>query len=108
MASRSTTFKELQSLQNELGTGRRERQPTSEPPSPGVQPPADGPGPVEPASPPNSPANGGQPGDDIGALVREATDYLEERAGDVAAHPLAIAIGGLVIGLIIGRMLPRR
>ena len=108
MALRSTMLKELQSLQNELGAGRRGRQPTPRPPSPVVQPPADQPAPVEPASPPNAPANGGPRAEDIGALAQEAVGYLEERAGDMAAHPLAIAIGGLVIGLIIGRMLPRR
>ena len=108
MASRSTTLRELQSLQNELGTGRRGRQPTSESPSPVVHPPADEPAPVESASSPSDPAIGRPPGDDIGALVREAAEYFEGRAGDMAAHPLAIAIGGLVIGLIIGRMLPRR
>ena len=40
--------------------------------------------------------------------MSEAARFLEERESDMSAHPVAIAIGGIVVGLIIGRMLGRR
>jgi hypothetical protein len=110
MASRSATLRELQSLRNELGTEQRGRERKPAPSAPKVEPPGEvaKPSPTEAVSPQDDPADSGPRDDDIGALMREVADYLEERAGDMAAHPLAIALGGLVVGLIIGRLLPRR
>ncbi len=110
MASKSATLRELQSLRNELGTEQRRRSPEAASPSPRVEPPAEvaKPAPTEPAAAHDDSASSGLADDDIGALMGEAAGFLEEHAGDIAAHPLAIAIGGFVVGLIIGRMLPRR
>ena len=40
--------------------------------------------------------------------MREAARFFEERESDMGAHPVAIAIGGIVVGMVIGRMLARR
>ena len=40
--------------------------------------------------------------------MSEAASFLEDREKDIGAHPVAVAIGGVVVGMIIGRMLGRR
>jgi len=40
--------------------------------------------------------------------MNEAAGFVEERESEIGAHPVAIAIGGTVVGMIIGRMLGRR
>ena len=57
---------------------------------------------------PDGAADGETPRDEIGELMSEAARFLDERESEIGAHPIAIAIGGIVVGLIIGRMLGRR
>ena len=107
MATRSATLEELRALQDELSAGRRGRGPEAAAPPEKVDPPAEAAKSV-PGAPPDEADTGEQTAEDIGALMREAAAYLEERRGDLAANPLAIAIGSFAVGLIVGRMLPRR
>ena len=44
----------------------------------------------------------------LAELVDEVAQFLAEREKDIAAHPVAVVIGGIVVGLILGRMLWRR
>jgi len=107
MATKSATLEELQALQDELSAGQRGREPEAAAPPAKVDPPAEA-APGEPGALQDEAAMGGQADEDIGALMREAAAYLEERRGDLAANPLAIAIGSFVLGLIVGRILPQR
>ena len=112
MASNSQTFRELQSLRDELSTARRER------PSPAVSPPSS----PQPdagisvaaangsaaADPPKGAAEQDQRGEDIHELVNEATKFFEEAEKNMYAHPATVAISALVVGMFIGWMLRRR
>jgi len=40
--------------------------------------------------------------------MNELTEFFEEAEKNIVAHPAATAIGALVVGLIIGRLLQRR
>ena len=108
MASKSATPEELRSLREELSTAGRAQRPkdapspaTAEPRTEHQKPAATGPG-------PDGAAERERARDEIGELMREAATFLEERESDMGAHPVAIAIGGIVVGMIIGRMLARR
>lgn len=112
MASKSGTLEELQSLREELSAARRARKPkgapspaTAEPRAEDQKPGATGPA---AAAAPDGAADSETPRDEISELMSEAARFLEERESDMSAHPVAIAIGGIVVGLIIGRMLGRR
>ena len=105
MASKSGTLEELRSLRDELLTARRPR----DAPSPATaEPRAERRKPAAAAAGPDDAADGESARDEIGELMREAARFLEERESDMGAHPVAIAIGGIVVGMVIGRMLARR
>ena len=112
MASKSATLEELRSLREELSTARRVRKPTGAPaPSTAERPAADRePAAMAPAAAaaPKDAADSEKPRDELGELMSEAVRFLEERESDLAAHPVSIAIGGVVVGMIIGRVLSRR
>ncbi len=110
MASKPAMLEELLSLRNELSTARSAQRPrdassaaTAEPRAEDRKPAATGPA---AAAAPEGAADGETPRDEIGELMSEAARFLEER--EIGAHPIAMAIGGIVVGLIIGRMLGRR
>ena len=111
MASKSAMLEELLSLRNELSTARSAQRPrdasspaTAEPRAVDRKPAAMGPA----AAAPDGAADSETPRDEIGELMSEAARFLEERESEMGAHPIAIAIGGIVVGLIVGRMLGRR
>ena|SRR5208337_2113240 len=105
MASKSAMLEELQSLREELSTARRARKPQAAP-SPAMAEPV--PTGSMAAAAPDGAADSEKLHDQIGELMSESARFLEEREKDIGAHPLAIAIGGIVVGMIIGRMLGRR
>ncbi len=111
MASKSATLEELHSLREELSTARRARKPKGAP-SPATTERAEDRKPASTGSAAGAasdgPADAEGPHDQIGELMSEAARFLEEREKDIGAHPVAIAIGGIVVGMIIGRMLGRR
>ncbi|HME86397.1 MAG TPA: hypothetical protein VKG91_18090 [Roseiarcus sp.] len=111
MASKSATQEELQSLREELSTAGRARQPKSAPSPATAEPRAEdlkrATGPAAAAAPDGA-TDSETLRDEISELMSEAVRFLEERESDMGAHPVAIAIGGIVVGLIIGRMLGRR
>jgi hypothetical protein len=112
MASKSLTLEELRSLREELSSARRARRPTDAPSPATAEPLAEdrnpaATGPAAPAAPDGA-VDHEIPRDEISELMSEAARFLEERESDMGAHPVAIAIGGIVVGLIIGRMLGRR
>ncbi len=45
--------------------------------------------------------------DQLRGLAREIADLTEETEKGVVAHPLASVLGALVLGMLIGRMMPR-
>ena len=111
MASKSATLEELRSLREELSTSRRARKPkgapspaTAEPRAEDRKPAATG----SAAAAPDGAADSEKLFDEIGELMSEAARFLEDREKDIGAHPVAVAIGGVVVGMIIGRMLGRR
>ncbi len=112
MASKSGTLEELQSLREELSGVRRARKPKGAPSPATVEPRAEDqrPGVSGPAAAaaPDGAADRETPRDEISELMSEAARFLEERESEMGAHPIAMAIGGIVVGLIIGRMLGRR
>ena len=111
MASKSATLEELQSLREELSSAERARQPKSAPSLAAAEPRAeDLKHAAEPAAAaaPDGATDSETRRDEISELMSEAVRFLEERESDMGAHPVAIAIGGIVVGLIIGRMLGRR
>ncbi len=112
MASKPAMLEELLSLRNELSTARSAQRPrdasspaAAEPRAEDRKPAARGP---VAAAAPDGAADGQTPRDEIGELMSEAARFLEERESEIGAHPIAMAIGGIVVGLIIGRMLGRR
>ncbi len=112
MASKPAMLEELLSLRNELSTARSAQRPrdasspaAAEPRAEDRKPAARGP---VAAAAPDGAADGQTPRDEIGELMSEAARFLEERESEIGAHPFAIAIGGIVVGLFIGRMLWRR
>ncbi len=112
MASKSAMLEELQSLRNELSTARWAQRPrdssspaTAEPRAEDQKLAATGPAAV---AAPDAAANSEKERDEIGELMNEAARFLEERESEIGAHPVAIAIGGIIVGMIIGRMLGRR
>jgi len=112
MASKSTTLEELQSLRRELSAAQQGRTSRGAPSPPTDEASAEDrrlapTGPAAPAAHDDA-ASSEKPADNIGELMTEAARFLEERDGEMAAHPLAMAIGGLVVGMIIGRLLARR
>ncbi len=112
MASKSGTLEELQSLREELSTAERARK-LRDAPSPAsaelraedLKRAATGPA---TAAAPDGATDSEALRDEISELMSEAMRFLEERERDMGEHPVAIAIGGVVVGLIIGRMLGRR
>ena len=114
VTSNSQTFRELQSLREELSGARREQSSPGAPPPSVAQPPAGG---AEPsangsegvaASPPKGATERDRLGEEIGDLMNELTEFFDEAEKNIVAHPAATAIGALVVGLIIGRLLQRR
>ena len=111
MASNSQTFRELQSLRDELSTARRER------PSPAVSPPssphpdagisANGSEGAD-AGPQKGASKQGLPSEDVRELVDEVAQFFQENAKSIAANPAASVIGALAVGVIVGWMLARR
>ena len=113
MTSNSQTFRELQSLREELSGARRERSSPGAPPRSVAQPAA---GCTEPsangsegvaASPPTGAVERDRLGEEIGDLMNELTEFFEDAEKNIVAHPAATAIGALAVGLIIGRLLQR-
>ena len=110
MASKSETIEELKSLREELSKPRGARAlgdaaPTAAlgeerrvPASAAPQPPAG----------PDGAADREKLRNEIGDLMNEAVRFLEDQESDTAPHPVAIAVGGAVVGLIVGLMLRRR
>ncbi len=114
MVSNSQTFRELQSLREELSTARREGpSPTVSSPPP-AQPHAEISHPASngsegvAAAPPKGATEESQRGEDIRELVDEITTFFEEAEKNITAHPAAVAIGAFAVGLIIGWAIRRR
>ena len=105
MASKSAMLEELQSLREGLSTARRARKSKGAPSPVAAEPAPTG---SVAAAAPDGAADSEKLHDQIGELMNEAARFLEEREKDIGAHPVAIAIGGIVVGMIIGRMLGRR
>src|SRR5271157_3249729 len=104
MASKSATLEELRSLKDELSTAGRAQRPRhaaspapAEPRAEDRKPAATRPA---PATAPDGAPERDKARDEIGELMREAARFLEERESDMGAHPVAIAIGGIVVGMI--------
>ena len=45
--------------------------------------------------------------DQLRSLAREISDFTEETEKGVVNHPLTSVLGALVLGILIGRVLPR-
>jgi ElaB/YqjD/DUF883 family membrane-anchored ribosome-binding protein len=45
--------------------------------------------------------------DQLLALSREISEFTEETEKSVISHPLSSVLGALVLGILIGRVLPR-
>jgi hypothetical protein len=110
MASKSETIEELKSLKEELSTHRAARKSWDAAPSAAVGDERGGPASTAPgpSAGPDGAAGGEKLRHEIGDLMNEAVRFLEDQESDTAPHPVAIAIGGLVVGLIVGLMLRRR
>src|SRR5208337_3015057 len=101
MASKSAMLEELQSLREGLSTARWAQRPR-DPSSPATAEPraedqklaATGPA---PAAAPDAAANSDKERDEIGELMSEAARFLEERESEIGAHPIAVAISGIIV-----------
>jgi ElaB/YqjD/DUF883 family membrane-anchored ribosome-binding protein len=107
VASNSQTFRELQSLREELSTTRSERPSVAEPRTANAEPAANGSEATTPA-PLKGVREEGQKGKDVRELVDEVVSFFEETEKTMATRPAAIAIGAAVVGMIIGWTLGRR
>ena len=88
--------RELKSLQDELRSTRRKR--VAAPPVP----------PATPAEPPKQTAEESELRDQVRDLMSEVTGFFEEAEKSIATHPAQSVVGGLLVGILIGRLLGRR
>ena len=102
MSKDSVLLRELRSLREELSASQQARLARS---APGV--PA-----VDEASPAQSRPEAAAAAQSVEGELRQLVDAIKEFAEDaeknVAAHPTATAIGAMVLGILIGRLLGRR
>jgi ElaB/YqjD/DUF883 family membrane-anchored ribosome-binding protein len=91
---------ELKSLHEELSASHRERTQAADPPSATETADASYAGPDDTAE------------ELVRNELREFTEMIKELAEEaeksMAAHPAAVAVGALVLGILIGRLLGRR
>ena len=91
---------ELKSLKDELSASQKERL-------------------AAPDTPPSSTASGKQDAgkesaeeremrDQLRELASEVTSYFAEAEKSISTHPTQSVIGALLLGILIGRLLPRR
>lgn len=109
MAKDPVLARELKSLHEEISALRRERA-ASPPDIPVARE-------TKAANDTMSAASAGQPEEtaedqhwqaQLRELVDEAGYFFKEAEKNVSAHPTASLIGALVVGILIGRQLPRR
>jgi hypothetical protein len=98
-AADTAVSRELKSLQDELSAAQRERLAAR------ASPPRVPPGSAEPA---NEAPDERELHDLLGQLANEVTNFFEEAEKNIAAHPARSAVGALLIGILIGRLLGRR
>ena len=98
MAGDVVVSRELNSLQEELLSVRRER--VASPGQPATPPPS-------PAEAVNDTAEEHQLRDQLRDLMSEVTDFFKEAEKGIAAHPAQSVVGALLVGIVIGRLLGR-
>jgi len=101
MSADALVSRELKSLQEELSASQREH------PSPPADPVSVSGGTAAPATHLEDTAEEQQLRGTLGKFVDAITEFVEEAEKNVSAHP-ANVIGGMVVGILIGRLLGRR
>lgn len=102
MTTDAVLSRELKSLQEEISASRRDSQARF----------ADAAATRDETAAPASPADviqtEQQLHSELRELVNEITEFFAEAEKNIAAHPTAIVIGAMVVGILIGRLLGRR
>jgi ElaB/YqjD/DUF883 family membrane-anchored ribosome-binding protein len=93
---------ELKSLQEEISASRQKR-----PSTPVVQTSADGEAAARVDQSPGT-AEGEQQRSQLQDLVEAIKGFVEGAEKNIAAHPAANAVGAMIVGILIGRLLGRR
>ena len=99
MTADAVVARELKSLQDELSATQREQAVAAVPPPAAASDPVDSPAET---------ADDRHLGDQLAQLVSEVTDFFAEAEKKIAAHPAQSVLAALVVGIVIGRLLPRR
>ncbi len=101
--------RELQALQDDVSTSQKQRRARRKPAAPEADEPA---APASAAAAVTTGPDGSADAQDLRRELRElldeATAFFADAEKNMAAHPAATALGALVVGILIGRLLGRR
>jgi ElaB/YqjD/DUF883 family membrane-anchored ribosome-binding protein len=102
MVADAEVSREPQSLQEKLSASQREH------PSSPADPVSASAGTAPQTSQPKDAADGQQLHGTVGKFVEAIAEFFEEAEKNVSVHPAAHMIGGIVVGILIGRLVRRR
>jgi ElaB/YqjD/DUF883 family membrane-anchored ribosome-binding protein len=97
MSAESITARELKSLQDELSAAQHASQERLQPAAP-----------LEATEPPRETSDLPELRDQLRELADEVSRLFAEAESNIAAHPAQSVIGALLVGILIGRLLPAR